>query len=138
MWRKVWWTWKYIWNCEKVDRYTCDVCDNVFQVKWRLRKHADIHTRKNIKKCQYYNNSKNGCKFLHEESDMCFFGQKCGNILCPFKHNKAQRLVESEWKSCKKCSFISKRNLDLNEHVRSCHAKVSSTIKKSLKQQNSN
>ena len=117
---------------KKVDKYKCDVCDKVFQVKWRLRKHADIHTRKNIKKCQYYNNYKNGCKFLHEESDMCFFGQKCGNRLCPLKQNKVQTLVESECQSCKKCTFISKRNLDLNEHVRSCHAKVSESHSEAL------
>jgi hypothetical protein len=82
----------------------------------RLRKHANMQTRKNIKKCHYYNKNKN---------KKCFFGQKCGYRLCPFKHNKVQMLVESECKSCNKCSFISKSNLDLNKHVRYCHEKAS-------------
>ena len=52
--------------------------------------------------------------------------------MCPFKHNKVQTLVESECQSCKKCSFISKSNLDLNEHVRSCHGKVSESHSEAL------
>ena len=48
--------------------------------------------------------------------------------MCPFKHNKVQTLVESE---CQ-CSFISKSNLDLNEHVRSCHGKVSESHSEAL------
>ena len=52
--------------------------------------------------------------------------------MCPFKHNKVQTLVESECQSCKKCSFMSKSNLDLNEHVRSCHGKVSESHSEAL------
>ena len=47
----------------------------------------------NIKNCHYYNNSKvcpyeqYGCKFKHNESKNCRYGDKCNLTLCQFKHS---------------------------------------------------
>ena len=60
-------------------------------LKWRLYKdeHADD---KNVKFCHYYNNSKDchidevGCKFRHEESELCNFKVNCSNKLRQSQH----------------------------------------------------
>ena len=50
---------------------------------------------KNVKKCHYFNNSKIcpiediGCKFAHEDSEKCYFFDRCRNQLCQFKHNRS-------------------------------------------------
>ena len=57
-----------------------------------LEKHKGIHTNKIQKYCHYYNNEKAcpyerfGCKFLHEQSERCYFEGKCKNKLCQFKY----------------------------------------------------
>ena len=67
---------------------------------------------KNVKKCHCFNNSKIcpfediGCKFAHEDSEKCYFFDRCRNQLCQFKHNrsdgnkntKANEYVEEEEK----------------------------------------
>ena len=79
-------------NHEGTDQHSCDICGKTFVLKWRLKKHTDGHNNKSQKYCHYYNNDKScpyeeiGCKFQHQISEKCVFGQKCKNKLCQFKH----------------------------------------------------
>ena len=46
----------------------------------------------NKKFCHFFNNGKTcpyekiGCKFLHQPSATCYFGEKCKNKLCQYRH----------------------------------------------------
>ena len=48
----------------------------------------------NIKFCHYFNNGKIcpfeklGCMFSHQDSEICYFGVRCMNKLCQFKHTE--------------------------------------------------
>ena len=61
-------------------------------LEWRLKKHREGHGNDSQKYCHYFNNQKScpfeeiGCMFKHEDSPICFFGPKCENRLCQFKH----------------------------------------------------
>ena len=47
--------------------------------------------------CHYFNNEKHcpyeniGCMFLHQDSENCYFGIRCKNKLCQFKHIKKKK-----------------------------------------------
>ena len=53
--------------------YKCGVCEKCFHLKWRLKKHEEIHMG-NVKTCNFFKNQKDcpyekiGCKFLHEKA----------------------------------------------------------------------
>ena len=59
---------------DSVETLQCEKCDKTFALAWRFKKHQDIHTNKNIRKCHYYNNQKCcpfeviGCMFDHSLS----------------------------------------------------------------------
>ena len=81
-------------NIHKIDKQEkCDDCGKVFYFKWRLKKHKEMHTDKNVKKCHYFNNDKIcpyeeiGCKFQHVESLECIFKKKCTFQLCQYRHS---------------------------------------------------
>ena len=84
---------------EKHPGFKCDQCEKVFSLKWRLKKHLNLHSRNYIKCCHYFNNNKHcpyeeyGCKFLHTNSKNCVFGKKCRVKLCPFKHNDEKKVT---------------------------------------------
>ena len=71
----------------------CTECDRTFILKWRFRKHMNVHNS-NAKYCHYYNNKKVcmfeklGCKFKHETSPQCKFGENCNVNLCQYTHQK--------------------------------------------------
>ena len=73
-------------------KFKCDHCGKKFILQWRLRKHLAIHFDEKTKKCHYFNNEKTcpfekiGCMFLHMQSEICFFGKRCINKLCQYKH----------------------------------------------------
>ena len=77
---------------ESIAQHPCDLCGKTFVMKWRLNKHIEAHRNKSQKHCHYFNNDKScpfeeiGCKFRHQNSDKCIFGEKCKNKLCQFKH----------------------------------------------------
>lgn len=79
---------------KQMETYDCDRCDKKFVLIWRLRKHKESHTNMNMKKCHYFNNKKVcpyekiGCMFDHSTSEICIFGGKCTNKLCPYQHEK--------------------------------------------------
>ena len=111
-------------NHDKVANFPCDICKKVFQVRWRLTKHLNIHEDENTKKCHFYNNGKPcpfeevGCKFLHEESDRCIYNKSCNNRLFQFRHGEDEDLL------CKKCNFFYKSSGDLNIHMQSIHGSL--------------
>ena len=81
----------------KVNGLTCDKCDASFIMKWRLQKHQRIHDDNlNTRNCHFYNSdkecpySKIGCKFKHQFSVECKYGEKCSVDKCQFRHVKTQ------------------------------------------------
>ena len=84
------------------ETFECELCSKTFQSKWRLGKHRDIHSNPETKKCHYFNNEKTcpfeeiGCKFLHEDSEMCPLENRCKHKLCPLKHKQSQALSDNE------------------------------------------
>ena len=40
------------------EKFECEKCDKSFVLKWRLRKHQEIHDSSSVKKCHYFNNKK--------------------------------------------------------------------------------
>ena len=74
-------------------KYECVQCCKTFHLRWRLSKHIRMHdSPSQIRKCHFYNNGKQcpfediGCKFLHEESLVCKYGDKCQYDKCQFRH----------------------------------------------------
>ena len=58
-------------NHKESKKYEYDQCDMTFVLKWRLKKHEQIHVSETIKFCHYFNNQKHctykrvGCLFKH-------------------------------------------------------------------------
>ena len=56
-------------------QFECEQCDKTFALKWRLKKHLEVHSQEITKFFHYFNNEKYcpyeriGCKFLHQNSD---------------------------------------------------------------------
>ena len=79
--------------------FKCHVCQKLFFVEWRLRKHVLGHDKER-KCCHFFNNGKVcpyeeiGCKFKHEESNECRYGQNCYIKLCQFKHSSFKKSCE--------------------------------------------
>ena len=52
--------------------FSCDLCGKKFYLKWRLKKHANVH-EEHTSKCKYFESreacpyNEIGCKFKHEE-----------------------------------------------------------------------
>ena len=50
-----------------------------------------------MKFCHYFHNGKHcpyeriGCMFVHRDSSNCFFGSRCTNNLCPYKHEENKK-----------------------------------------------
>ena len=78
---------------KKEKEYRCDTCGADFLLMWRLRKHITLH-QKESRKCHFYNNDKEcpysliGCKFLHEESKICKYADRCEKVMCQYRHGK--------------------------------------------------
>ena len=81
--------------------YGCEFCDKKFLVKWRMEKHVQCHI-KQTKYCHYHNNEKHcayndiGCKFKHEDSNQCRFGNTCRFKLCQYKHTVNTKKAEND------------------------------------------
>ena len=84
------------------ETFNCDQCEKTFVLKWRLKKHARIHTKEFVQFCHYFNNGRKcpyeelGCKFLHVVSEMCSYGQKCQKRLCPQRHSEEKRKTDDD------------------------------------------
>ena len=103
-------------NHDSMEKFDCNKCDKKFALKWRLRKHQEIHEKMNIKKCHYYNNQKScpfeliGCMFEHSLAGKCKFGKMCKNQLCSYEH-------ENENFKCEDCDFVCKTETELGAHI---------------------
>ena len=99
--------------------FKCDICSKEFVMKWRLNRHVRAHSDIDQKFCHYYNNEKNcpyeevGCKFQHEQSEMCNSGRMCKSYLCQFRH----AIYVMEDKSIDNGEY---KNLNLNDKLDEC------------------
>ena len=82
---------------ENHPHYKCENCEKVFVLKWRLKKHMNLHSKEKshaVNHCHYFNNEKKcpfellGCNFLHSVSKTCKFGPSCSKRMCSFRHSK--------------------------------------------------
>ena len=77
---------------ENRKEFKCENCGLSFMSKWIYNKHIVMHQQTRIRRCHYFNNEmdcpfmKNGCKFLHEQSEICKFGQYCRGTMCQYRH----------------------------------------------------
>ena len=76
-------------------KHKCEECGKKFHFRWRLDKHKAMHDSvSEIRKCHFYNNCNEkqcpfdefGCKFLHEESSVCKYKDRCKFDKCQFRH----------------------------------------------------
>ena len=99
---------------QKLNDYTCDMCDKKFVLKWRFLKHQDNHNNQNRRKCHYFNNGKNcpfeeiGCMFAHEASKMCMFDEICCKTLCSYKHTSSQNQNQKSRMMCRSSGMNSR------------------------------
>ena len=117
------------------EHFDCDQCDSKFILKWRLKKHQEMHTQSVTTKCHYFNNKKKcpfealGCMFEHTHSSMCKFGESCTRELCSFQHEQVQsspnvdkdlneKVVEFK---CDYCLFRGKNKNELKMHTEKRH-----------------
>ena len=104
-------------NHEEVNKFKCDICDQSFYMKWRLRKHELQHQMTIVKYCHYFNNMKKcdyleiGCMFKHDEAPICKSGKFCKRRLCQFKHIL----------TCRTCEFKSSSSQELLRHQTQVH-----------------
>ena len=83
------WKFKAHEKCHK--KYECTICEQTFQSDDIRCKHTKI-VHENFKLyCHFYNNNKTcpkeeKCVFLHEDSEICKYGDLCDRINCMFKH----------------------------------------------------
>ena len=93
---------------EESERHKCDKCEKKFALKWRLKKHIESHSKESNKFCHFFNNGKMcpfekiGCMFLHQPSASCYFGKRCRNKLCQYKHidltNHSEEMTKDDLK----------------------------------------
>ena len=107
---------------DEVDKIKCDLCDQSFYIKWRLRKHEKQHQLTNVKYCHYFNNSKKcdyleiGCMFKHQEAPLCKNGKYCKRRLCQFRHIL----------KCNSCNFTSSSSQTFMDHQAQSHEETHS------------
>ena len=112
--------------------FKCEECGKTFVLKWRLKKHENLHVdNANIKHCHYFNNKKEcpfsdiGCMFLHKQSKECKYGKKCNTKLCMFQHNtegdKVMGKAGNDEKECEICEYIARNGEDLKKHKKNDH-----------------
>ena len=81
---------------DKQNLFECDQCGKGFVLKWRLRKHTNLHNQTNAQPCRYFNTNVKcpfeefGCKFLHISYKNCQLGQKCKRTLCTYRHSETK------------------------------------------------
>ena len=74
------------------ERHKCESCEKEFISEIRLKSHTQSHNF-TTKYCHYCNNGKEcvydelGCRFRHEKSEKCKYGERCKKLLCGYRHN---------------------------------------------------
>ena len=129
---------------EAEQRYKCKTCEKTFHLKWRLNKHEENHTRKNVKHCRYFSKQELcpyeaiGCKFLHVQIQFCTIDD-CQDLLCPLTHQNVinveeapngededkdkdkEEIPELEENQCHLCRIQLQTKDDLYNHVQENH-----------------
>ena len=83
-------------NMHEEAKIHCKECTASFFMKWRLKKHMLTHNSSYRRNCHYYNSDKVcpfseiGCKFNHQYSDVCHYGDRCEKDKCQYRHIKTQ------------------------------------------------
>ena len=84
--------WKLSAHKKKHEVYACSLCDKKFKYKEIQLTHVEAaHKEKKIY-CHFYNNNlecqfgEEKCAFVHEESEVCRYGEECERDMCMFKH----------------------------------------------------
>ena len=122
-------------NHTEIEHFDCDQCDLKFILKWRLKKHQEMHTQSITAKCHYFNNKKKcpfealGCMFEHTYSSMCKFGESCNRELCSFQHDQSKSSLNDDKDSneedvkikCDYCLFRSQNKSELKMHTEKRH-----------------
>ena len=129
-------SWKYEKHVKqhgKEKEFQCETCEQTFYTEWRLSKHQESHRVDDKKYCHYFNNLKKcpfeefGCKFEHNESEICRFQERCRNALCQFRHNRVAEESMESWKCDQtnwmgeKCEFESCVEMRLRNHLLAEH-----------------
>ena len=127
---------------ESTEKFDCNECGKSFVLKWRLTKHKENHANLDVKKCHYFNNSKDcpfekmGCMFAHSPSVKCFHGKNCNNKLCSYQHevevegksdsdeNKDENETYETRVTCNTCFRFIKNDDELIVHLRDEHGKT--------------
>ena len=84
------------------EEFKCDICNKSFFLEWRFRQHLRGHHDSGRKFCHYFNNDKLcpfqliGCKFKHENSQLCVYGKRCQTYLCQHKHSIEEAISLNE------------------------------------------
>jgi hypothetical protein len=71
-------------------QHACNICGKQFYLKWRLKRHMEIH-QEGVKFCHFFINKKQCpyaeivCKFLHQKAGKWKM-TLCTNRLCQFEH----------------------------------------------------
>ena len=83
--------WKLTAHIRTHKKYSCDQCDKSFKFEDTRSKHIKIAHEGLKLYCHYFNNEKDcpfedKCVFLHENSEVCKYGELCGRNYCMFKH----------------------------------------------------
>ena len=116
-------------NHEKYDVFPCDKCEKVFVVKWRLKKHMQLHSENFAQHCHYFNNGKEcpfeaiGCKFLHSVSQLCQFGLTCTKRLCPNRHSGDTKNITETGQKC----YESSEQEEMDTSAEECGSFLTST-----------
>ena len=83
--------WKMVAHMKKHTKFACDQCGKEFKYLDTMEKHVKVAHEKCKLYCHYFNNKKTcpfdkECVFLHEDADICKYGESCERLLCMFKH----------------------------------------------------
>ena len=123
---------------EAEQRYKCKTCEKTFHLKWRLNKHEENHTRKNVKHCRYFSKQELcpyeaiGCKFLHVQTELCTIDD-CQDITHQNvinieeatngedKNKDEEEIPELEENPCHLCRIQLQTKDDLYNHVQVNH-----------------
>ena len=105
---------------ERTKSFKCNQCEKEFFLQWRLNQHIRGHGKIHKRFCHYYNNSKScpyenvGCKFVHELSAICSFGNRCNVGMCQFRHDVVNEPKTDELSISNDKSEAAKNSMDAN------------------------
>ena len=140
--------WKILAHKKSHVKFKCGKCEKSFKYEILRDKHMKISHENKMLYCHYFNNLKQcpyeeSCIFMHKDSDLCKYGNRCERFLCMYKHKNEENLLNStaieksdinttflnpfilEKFKCFECEFVTTARTDFEEHTdevkRHCH-----------------